>query len=135
MPREWPFAGPLAAWRTTCANAEPARVRVDAADAFVDRTPIDWTTLLTRVRGRDLMFVENLRLLDLLRRRAPPVGPASHVQSRSSLPTCLVLAIASLQTVCGLSAVGIALAGGQGAYYRTWQYGLGLPFFLAWLLL
>jgi hypothetical protein len=103
------------------------------ADAFVDRTPIDWTALLSRVQtSRDRVLFENLHRLDLMRRATPQAASGTR---RHFLATRLVLAVAALQTVCCLLAVGIALVTGRPAFSRTWQILLALAFAAAGLLL
>lgn len=81
------------------------------------------------------MLVENLRLLDLIRRPALPVRAAPISPSRPSTIVWLVLALAAVQTAGSLGAVAIAFMSGQPAVYRTSQIVLGLAFAGASLLL
>jgi hypothetical protein len=114
MPREWRFAARLTGWPPAWASADAPRLRADIAHAFVDRTPIDWAALLTRVRDAgDRASVEELRRLDRVRGVAGFVGPQAETVRRTFLFLRVLIAISVLQTAFGLSAAVVALVAGR----------------------
>lgn len=136
MLREWRSAVRWADWRNPCASADSPRLRTDVTDAFIDRTPIAWTTLLNRAQApEDRFLFENLYLLDRLRRAAPSSLAVSATLPGSFLIVRLVLAVAAAQIVCGLGMLGIAFLRGSAGPFRTTQIVLALAFATASLLL
>jgi hypothetical protein len=128
MLQEWRFVARLAAWRNSCASAEPP-LRIDVADAFVDRTPIAWSALLTRAQSRrERALIETLCLLDRLRLRASSTATLSAAHRRSFLMMRLVLAIASAQTMCGFAVLAVALMNGRAGAVRPSQMILAAAF-------
>jgi hypothetical protein len=111
MPHAWRFSAPLTAWRRRCARPDAPRVARRATEAFVDRTPIDWTALLRRAGAQDRAHVENLRILDTVRAASRAAGsvewPGVVLLVRATI------ALSMLQIACGATLVaGDAIAGG-----------------------
>src|SRR5207248_9064511 len=135
MRREWRFGGRSAASPSTCATADPGRIPPTVADAFVDRAPIDWTALLRRVRSSaDRSLFESLRLLDQFRSPAAAGRPIAGTGFRIILVVRLMLALAAVQTACGLGALGVAFVNGS-AVHPTSQVLLAAAFASACVLL
>src|SRR5437879_6354071 len=109
MPQEWPFGVRSLVWPKRCATTEASLLPADVADAFVDRTPIDWAALLTRARTpSDRGVLESLRWLDLIRRPARPAASQLATHSRRSIIARLVIFLAAVQTACSFAALGLA---------------------------
>ena len=136
MPREWRFAGLLAALRNACARADGSRVPAEIADAFVDRAPIDWGALLTRVRTPgDRALIENLRRLDLIRNARPSAADPGFRRGWTLLTVRAVLVLALAQTAWVLCAIGYELVVGRGQARPGPEAVLALAFFASSLLL
>ncbi len=121
----------MAAWRTRWAKTDAPRLGADVASAFVDRAPIDWASLLTRVKpGADKDLLEHLRLLDGL--RAPATMPAVVQPSRRADVAVLLTVVAGVQTVVALLAIA---ASGHVAPDRGAEILLTLAFAAGCLLL
>jgi hypothetical protein len=136
MPQEWRFAGLLAALRNACARADGSRVPAEIADAFVDRAPIDWGALLTRVRTPgDRALIENLRRLDLIRIARPSAADPATRRGRTFLTVRAVLVLALAQTAWVLCAIGYELVIGRGPARTGPEAVLALAFFASSLLL
>src|SRR5262245_40873446 len=102
MPHEWPFIAPFAAWRRRCARSDGAPLGQDATEAFLDRAPIDWSALLSRVaHPHDRALVENLRALDRVRAAASPVADVGEWSGAAALLARVVIALAILQIAGG----------------------------------
>src|SRR5262245_40055873 len=114
MQRGWRCIVPSVAWRNRYVKTDDA-LAVDATDAFVDRTPIDWRALRARARGPDdRSLVDALQLLDRLRsseRQVQVRGPALLAQ----LAVCAIAAFAAIQIVVGLMLAALANANGGSA--------------------
>lgn len=83
------------------------------ADAFVDRTPIDWTGLLARIRDpRDRGSLDALRRLDNLRGAGHAAATPAPPDARVPLLGVLIV-LGALQTACGLAGAAAAFAGGR----------------------
>src|SRR5690242_15312954 len=110
MPREWRFGARSAGSPPRCASPDSARLPNEVADAFVDRAAIDWPALLTRVESStNRALFENLRIVDRFRQPRSADGPIVKSGPPYLLIVRLMLALAALQTVCGLAAVGVAI--------------------------
>jgi hypothetical protein len=106
---------------------EPPRLLADAAAAFIDRTPIDWAALLSRVQASpDRAFFENLHTLSTVRAkaRAAPAAP----ESRASAAAWAVVALGSVETLFLLVLLANALLMGESVGGRTPQLILALAF-------
>jgi hypothetical protein len=111
------------------------RLLTDAADAFVDRAPIDWAALRSRAhQPADRAHVEHLRLLDDLRRAATLRPHDAERPGRVALGAG-VATLAAIQTIACLLALAIALAQGNAAAAGAPQAALALAFGVAGLLL
>src|SRR5262245_47563717 len=122
MRRGWRSSAPCAGWRSRWPMTDPPRLRADATAAFVDRAPIDWPALLSRVRTpRERAFFENLRLVAAVReanrretvRRAP--SPAARTAAWS------LVAVAAVQFAGSLAVLLLAVASGVPVAGRTEQ--------------
>ena len=134
MPREWRFGAPSAAWPDKCAGPETSPLLADVTAAFVDRSPIDWGALLSRVAASpERPLFENLRRLDRI--RAPSLQPVAGPSPRAALVVKAVLVLAALQTACSLAVVGAAFASHEPAVYLTSRVVLALAFASAGVLL
>jgi hypothetical protein len=104
MPHGWRSPARSPGSPRACAT-EPPPIRAAITNAFVDRTAIDWTGLLERVRDpRERASLEMLRRLETLR----GVPAASRIPAGRTLPVVLLrllVALAAMQTVAGLLAV------------------------------
>jgi hypothetical protein len=112
--------------------SDSVRLLSRVTQAFVDRTPIDWTAVLSRAKAAsDRAFFENLCLLDSIRR--PTTLPRDG--NRGSGLACAVVALAALQTACGLIVIAIALRSGEAPVARNPQLVLMCAFATAsaWL--
>lgn len=108
--------------------ADPSRLWTPAAEAFVDRAPIDWATLLSRVgASADRHLFENLYLLDGLRRSTPP-RQMSRRRRPLTLAAGLLVGFAAAQIVCALAVAAMALAHGEVIEGRSYQLFLALAF-------
>src|SRR5438067_744239 len=136
MPREWPLGVRWDAWRNRCATADARRLPAEVTAAFVDRTPIDWTSLLTRASAaRDRVFFENLRFLDRLRAGASAERAAPEPSLSRLAIVRVVLTLAGVQTACSLAAVGLAVLTGRAIVQRPSQIVLAAAFAAATLVL
>jgi hypothetical protein len=104
MPHGWRSPARSPGSPRACAT-EPPPIRAAITNAFVDRTAIDWTGLLERVRDpRERASLELLRRLDTLR----GVPDAGRIPSGRTLPVLLLrllVALAVMQTLAALLAV------------------------------
>jgi hypothetical protein len=112
---------------------ERPRLVADATRAFVDHAAIDWRALLGRLgRPADRALIENLRLLDEMRRGTRPreagAGPARPL-------VALLVVVAALQTLASLSIVALAATHGEALHTRASQLVLALAYTGASLLL
>src|SRR5882757_4084735 len=109
MRRGWLWNARSAGWRCRCAMAERARLLAHATGAFIDRTPIDWPALLSRVRrSPDRALFENLYALSTVRARARAVS-APIESSRAAAAAWVVVALGSVEIVLLLVPVARAL--------------------------
>jgi hypothetical protein len=123
MPREWRFIAPSAAWRRRWATADPSRLLADAARAFVDRAPIDWTALRARLsHPRDRAIVEHLQELDLVRHASAPPGGGGW--TRAATLARLIVGLSALHILAALVAVAAALWAGRTHERLTSQLAL-----------
>src|SRR5262245_10207533 len=119
MPRGWRFGERSAAWPSGCAKPDAPRVPSRVADAFVDRAPIDWTSLLARAgSSSDRALIDTLRSIDAIRGAAS--GPSASIPpARWRLRfAAAVVAVASLQTATAIGAVAISFLAGEPAAWR-----------------
>src|SRR5260221_2202309 len=102
MPHGWRLPARSAVSPRVCATDASSAIPSAIADAFVDRTPIDWAALLERIhdpRGR--ASLEALRRLDNLRGR-PRHAPAPPGGLRIVVLRLLVV-VGAVQTASGLA--------------------------------
>jgi hypothetical protein len=103
------------------------RLLADAAAAFIDRAPIDWSALLSRVRASpDRALFENLHTLSTVRGKARAAPAAT--ESRASAAAWVVVALGSVETVFLLTLLASALLKGESVGGRTPQLILALAF-------
>jgi Protein kinase domain len=137
MPQGWRFIARFVGWPTRCATdtdrAGGDRLLADAASAFIDRAPIDWTALLNRARSADeRAIVENLRAL--ARARGPARRNPTQARTRRFEPLVLavavriVIALAVLQTGGSLILVAMGALGGVPIGHLASQIVLALAF-------
>jgi hypothetical protein len=108
--------------------ADVPRLLAHATGAFIDRTPIDWSALLSRVRtSPDRALFENLHALSAVRAKARAASGATE-SSRASAAAWVVVALGSIETVLLLVPVGQALLMGASIGDRTPQLILALAF-------
>jgi hypothetical protein len=108
--------------------ADRARLLAHATGAFIDRTPIDWPALLSRVRqSPDRVLFENLYAVSTVRARARAAS-APIESSRASAAAWAVVALGSVETVLLLAAVARAFSMGASIGIRTPQLILALAF-------
>src|SRR3977135_580395 len=92
-----------------------------ATGAFIDRTPIDWSALLSRVRtSPDRALFENLYALSAMRGKARAAA-AGATESHASAAAWVVVAIGSVETVLLLGLLASALIMGESIGDRTPQ--------------
>src|SRR5260370_37995874 len=109
MRRGWPWNALSAGWPLRWAMADVPRLLAHATSAFIDRTPIDWSALLSRVRtSHDRELFENLHALSIVRARAHAASDATD-SSRASAAAWIVVVLGSVQTVLLLAPVARAL--------------------------
>jgi hypothetical protein len=114
---------------------EGPRLLTDATDAFVDRASIDWMALRARARRpADRACVEDLRLLDEVRRAATPRPCADPPHPRRALSVSVAV-LGAVQTITALTVLALALGSGDAAAARTPQAALTLTFGVTSLLL
>ena len=112
MPHGWRSPERSPGSPRACATEPPIPPAI--ADAFVDRTAIDWNALLRRARDpRERASLDVLRRLDVLRGGAhSPVPPAG--RSAAVVLLRLLVTLAAVQTVAGLThAISTILASGS----------------------
>jgi tRNA A-37 threonylcarbamoyl transferase component Bud32 len=113
MPHVWRSPARSAVSPRACAIESSPAIPPAIAGAFVDRTPIDWAALLDRVRDpRDRASLEALRRLDGLRGQRRPAALPPGRDLRIFLLRLLV-ALAALQTTCGLARAAAAIWSGS----------------------
>src|SRR5438128_12553474 len=116
MRQGWRFGARSAGWPTRCAGADASRLPPKVTDAFVDRAPIDWASLLTRPDApSDRALIENLRLIDELRGRT---SIASSAPNTHGPPVAMALPVpgrAGAQAGCRPGRVIVSLANGPAA--------------------
>jgi hypothetical protein len=122
MPPAWRFTALSAAWRRRCATPDDRGVTA-AMDAFVDRAPIDWTALKSRLRASDdRTLVDALQAIDRVRgaarraaraREAPPRRPA----------VALLIAVGALLTISSLVLAAPHAASASGRVTIAWLLG------------
>src|SRR5260221_10175801 len=113
MRRGWPWNARSAGWPRRCAMADRGRLLAHATGAFIDRTPIDWPALLSRVRrSPDRALFENLHALSTVRARARAASTPIE-SSRASAAAWAVVALGSVETVLLLVPVARTLLGGS----------------------
>src|SRR5947207_4962879 len=113
MPHGWLWNARSAGWRPRCAMPDVPRLLADATAAFIDRTPIDWSTLLSRVRtSPDRALFENLCALSAVREKARPAGSGT-TESRASRAAWVVVAFSSADTALLLALLASALIVGE----------------------
>src|SRR3954471_372274 len=99
MPRGWRWSAPSAGWRRRCGMADRPRLLADATGAFIDRTPIDWSALLSRVqRSPDRALFESLYALSTVRATARAAS-APIESARVSAAAWIVVALGSVETL------------------------------------
>jgi hypothetical protein len=104
------------------------RLLADATAAFIDRTPIDWSTLLSRVRtSPDRVLFENLYALSAVRERARAAGSGA-TESRASRAAWAIVAFSSAETALFLALLASALIAGESIGDRTPQLIMALAF-------
>jgi hypothetical protein len=109
--------------------AEATRLLTDATEAFVNRAPVDWAALLSRVGASpQRALFENLRTVAALRDAARSARQAPAVDHRFSLAAWLVVALASLETATIFLLLAIALGTGASIAHRVPQLVLALAF-------
>jgi hypothetical protein len=109
--------------------ADTSRLLAHATEAFVDRTPVDWTELLSRVRSSpERPLFESLRTLAALRNGHRSTALAPTASSRASFAAWLVVAFASVETICILGLLVLAAANGASIGDRRPQLVLALAF-------
>jgi hypothetical protein len=114
---------------------EGPRLLTDATDAFVDRASIDWMALRARARRpADRARVEDLRLLDEVRRAATPRPCADQPHPQRALGASVAV-LGAVQTITALAVLALALGSGDAAATRTPQAALTLAFGVTSLLL
>jgi hypothetical protein len=107
--------------------ADAPRLLAEATAAFIDRTPIDWSALLSRVRrSPDRALFENLYALSAVRGKARAAAGAA--ESRASAAAWLVLAFSSVETALLLVLLASALITGESIGDRTPQLMMALAF-------
>lgn len=107
---------------------DPPRLLAEATAAFVDRTPIDWSALLSRVRtSPDRALFENLYALSAVRRQSH----AAPGEGRASAAAWAVVGLSSAETAILLVLVAGALVGGESVADRRPQLVLALAFTLS----
>src|SRR5438132_4387510 len=135
MQREWRFGERFAAWLSRCAVPERRRLPAHVAAAFVDRTSIEWTSLLGRARGTaDRQLLEGLRAVDRLRSASDAIA-AAEAGTATRVAVRVLVALAALQTACCFAALGTALASGRASLDRISQIVLAVSFAAASVLL
>ncbi len=93
----------------------PSRV----ADAFVDRAPIDWASLLARAQSAsERGLIETLRSIDAIRVAASGPSPSTPPARWRPRFAAAVLTVASLQTAIAFAAVAISFLAGEPAAWR-----------------
>jgi hypothetical protein len=108
--------------------ADVPRLLAHATSAFIDRTPIDWSALLLRVRrSPDRALFENLHALATVRTTARE-APEPTESSRASAAAWIVVALGSAEAALLLVLVAIALMMGESIGERTPQLILALAF-------
>ena len=116
MPHGWRLPARSAASPRACAT-DASPIPGALAGAFVDRTPIDWTAVLERVRDpRDRAPLEALRRLDALRGR----------QETGALPPGRTLPVVLLRVLVAVAAVQTIAAFAQAAVV-VWRGGSIAP--------
>lgn len=109
--------------------ADRPRLLERATGAFVDRTPIDWSALLSRVRtSPDRALFENLYALSTVRGKARAGASGAPGLSRASAAAWIVVALGSVETVLLLVPLARALLMGASIGDRTPQLILALAF-------
>jgi hypothetical protein len=104
--------------------------------AFVDRTAIDWSGVLARMRDSpDRGLAENLHLLDRIRRSRSTGWQPREVSIISWFAICLVASLAAAQTAGALLILGAATLSGETIGRRISQVALGTAFAAASLFL
>jgi hypothetical protein len=107
--------------------ADPPRLLADATAAFIDRTPIDWSALLSRVRtSPDRALFENLHALSTVRGRAAAASDAT--ESRAASAAWMVVALGSVETAFLFALLAGALITGESIRDRTPQLIMALAF-------
>src|SRR5438128_11917484 len=102
MRQGWRFGARSAGWPPRCAGADASRLRPKVTDAFVDRAPIDWASLLTRPDApSDRALIENLRLIDELRGRTSIASSAPITHGPRVVLARLVLGLAGRRPPAG----------------------------------
>jgi Protein kinase domain len=135
MPHGWPFNALSAASRSRCGRGGARHLLAQATDAFVDRAPIDWPSLLTRAATRgERACIENLHLLDVIRRAAAPTARPPETAPRSAL-LHMIVALATLHTLGSLLTIAAAVADGGAATLLPTQIVLASAFASAGIVL
>src|SRR4051812_17773832 len=134
MPRAWRFTGRSAALPPRCATPDSPRLLADVTAALIDREAIDWRSLLSHADPADKSAVESLRFVEAIRSAAS--GTSADVPNpHPSLPIRAVTALATLQTLCSLALILLAVIHGTSVLHRTPQIMLAAAFTLAGALL
>src|SRR5258708_18120491 len=98
MRHGWPWSAPSADWPLRWAMADRPRLLAHATSAFIDRTPIDWSALLSRVRtSPDRALFENLHALSDVRAKARS-APGAVEASPASAAAWTVVVLGSVET-------------------------------------
>jgi hypothetical protein len=132
MPRGWPFTVRSPAWRGRWARTEPDGLVREAACAFVDRTSIEWSVLLRRLRSRgDQRLIRNLRTIALIRERSrqSTAAPDLHGPITIAVWTLIVLALAHV-AAASIVAAAAALQGravGQSGLQLLLAFAYAFP--------
>jgi protein kinase-like protein len=135
MPHEWRLPARSAvsprAWATDSSPEIPSAI----AGAFADRTPIDWTSLLERIRHpRARASLHALRRLDELRGR-PRGGVSPPVRDPGSVVLGLLVVLGACQTACGLARAAATILSGDAIGGLTSHLLIAGTFTVASLLL
>ena len=115
-----------------CARADSPRLFARATTAFIDRAPVDWASLLSRVRAspdRDLFH--NLSGLAVLRQAISSAHPSSEPSRRARAAAWTVVALASAQTALALVLATIGAASGASVHGRAPQIAIAVAFALS----
>src|SRR5258708_14671514 len=135
MPHEWRLPARSAVSPRACAIDSSPEIPSAIAGAFADRTPIDWTALLDRVRDpRGRASLHALRRLDELRGRPRGAALPPERDLRNAVLGLLVVVGAS-QTAWGLARAAATIPGDGSIRGLTPQLLIAAAFASAGLLL